>query len=212
MDPSQQFWWNWWVNLAVATGTLLTVAVALFGEKLRAKLFPPVLRMRLLRKEGEKTELRNQSGQYIDDVRYYHLKVWNERRWSTAEQVQVYLTRIDEPGPSGKYQLAWSGEVPLRWRDQEFVPLLQTIGAAKDCDFFMVQKKGGLWLMPLITPNNMKARKEGKCRFLVWVQARSDQADSEIMRIQVSWDGLWEYGDTEMQRHLEVEDLAPRRK
>jgi hypothetical protein len=51
--------------------------------------------------------------------------------------------------------------VPLRWRHQEFVPLLQTVGSA------------------------------------------------EVLRLQVSWDGLWEDGDTEMQRHLVIKELSP---
>ena len=210
MTPEQQFWWNWVVNLGVAVGTLLTVGVALFGEQLRAKVFPPRLKLKLLRKEGEKTQLRSNLGVVVDDVRYFHLQVWNERRWSPAEQVQVYLTRLAEPGPSDELQVTWVGNVPLRWRDQEVVPLLQTVGAAKDCDFCMVQKKEGtLSLMPLLVPNNLNARRQGKCRFVAWLQVRSNQADSEVIRIQVAWDGLWEDGDTEMKRHLVVERLGP---
>ncbi|PYT66223.1 MAG: hypothetical protein DMG39_27225 [Acidobacteria bacterium] len=61
--------------------------------------------------------------------------------------------------------------------------------------------------MPMILPNNLKARWQGKCRFVACVQVRSSQADSKVLRVQVSWDGLWEDGDTEMQRHLVVEEL-----
>jgi hypothetical protein len=213
VNPDQQFWWNWGVNLSVAVFTLLAVLVALFGEKLRARFFPPILKLKLLRKEGEKAPLTrlNEQGvvQHVDDSRYYHLHVWNERRWSPAEQVQVFLTRLYEPGPSDDFQLAWAGNVPLRWRDQEFVPLLQTVGAAKDCDLCMVLKKGRtLSLMPLIVPNNLKARWQGKCKFVACVQVRSNQADSEVLRIQVSWDGEWEDGDTEMQRHLDMKELS----
>ena len=103
MNSDQQFWWNWSVNLAVAMGTLLAVVIALFGEKLRAKFFPPRLKLELLRQEGEKTQLtRSTSGfvEVVDDVRYYHLRTRNERRWSPASEVQVYLTRIEEPGPN----------------------------------------------------------------------------------------------------------------
>jgi len=214
VNPDQQFWWTWWVRLASAVFTLLAVIVALDGEKLRARWFPPILKLRILRKEGEKAPITrlNQQGvaQHVDDSRYYHLRVWNERRWSPAEQVQVFLTRLYEPGPGDEPQLAWVGNVPLRWRDQEFVPLLQTVGAAKDCDFCMVLKNGGtLSLMPVILPNSLNARRQGSCRFIVWVQARSNQADSQEIRIEVAWDGLWEDGDTEMQRHLDVKILGP---
>lgn len=95
MNSDQQFWWNWGVNLAVAVGTLGAVVVALFGEYLRPK---PRLKLKLLRKEGEKTLLtRIESGEYADDVGYYHLRISNERRWCPAENTQVYLTRLEEP-------------------------------------------------------------------------------------------------------------------
>jgi hypothetical protein len=34
------FWWNWWLHLAVAVGTIGAVLVALFGQAFRAKFFP----------------------------------------------------------------------------------------------------------------------------------------------------------------------------
>ncbi|PYT66222.1 MAG: hypothetical protein DMG39_27220 [Acidobacteria bacterium] len=84
VNPDQQFWWNWGVNLSVAVFTFLAVLVALFGEKLRARFFPPILKLKLLRKEGEKAPLTrlNEQGvvEHVDDSRYYHLHVWNERR------------------------------------------------------------------------------------------------------------------------------------
>jgi hypothetical protein len=207
LNPDQQFWWNWWVNVSVAIATFSAAFVALFGQKLQARFFPPILRLRLLRREGERAPITRQNNQgaveQVDDSRYYHLHVWNERRWSPADQVQVYLRRLDEPGPSGDAQVAWTGDVPLRWRHQEFVPLLRTIGSAQDCDFCAVLKKERrLSLMPLLFPNNLNAHRQGKCSFVAWVQARSNQADSRVLRIRVSWDGLWEDGATEMQRHL----------
>jgi len=214
MDSDQQFWWTWWVRLGGTVFTLFAVIVALFGEKLRARWFPPILKLKILRKEGERAPITrlNQQGvtQHVDDARYFHLHVWNERRGSPAEQVQVFLTRRYEPGPRDEPQLAWVGNVPLRWRDQEFVALLQTVGAAKDCDFCMVLRNGGtLSLMPLILPNSLNARRQGRCRFIACVQVRSNQADSQEIRIEVAWDGLWEDGDTEMQRHLEIKILGP---
>lgn len=211
MSPEQQFWWNWWVNLGVAIGTLLAVLVALFGDRFRANFFPPRLKIKLLETGGEKTILTHSNAgvmEHVDDVRYFHLQVWNERRWSAANGVQVFLTRLDEPGPNNQLQVAWVGNVPLRWRDQEVVPLTQTIGAAKDCDFCMVGRKDGLSLMPLILPNNLSAHRQGKCRFVARLQARSNEADSEVMRIEVAWDGVWEDSDTEMRRHLVVSELG----
>lgn len=211
MSPDCQFWWNWGVSLAVALATFAAVLAALFGEQWRAIWFPPRLQLRLLGSAGEKTELRDANGNYVDDVRYYYVQVSNARRVNRAEQVQAFLTRIEEPGPSGELQTTWFGNIPIRWRDQEVVPLLRTIGAASDLDFLRVERQGGLWLMPLITPHNMPAHRTDKCRFVAHLQARSTQTDSEVLRVLVAWDGKWEDGSAEMQNHLEIRELNPER-
>jgi hypothetical protein len=204
----QQFWWNWWVNLAIAVGTIGAVAVALFGQKWQAKLLPPLLTLTLGLKEGEKTQLRNQAdGTFVDDVRYYYLRVSNKRRWSPAEGVQV--SRVEEPGPDGDFQAVWVGNIPIRWRDQEFVPLQRTIGSAADCDLCRVGKASGFALMPLIVPHNLNAHRTKSFRIVASLQARSNQVDSAIVRIAISWDGSWEDGDAEMLRHLVIKELTP---
>ena len=115
--------------------------------------------------------------------------------------------RVEEPGPNRELRVRWNGNAPLRWRHQEIEPLLQTMGAPRDCDFCRVGKTGGLFLMPVIRPNNLKDHYAGQCLLVAWLQARSDLADSEILRIEISWDGLWEDGEIEMQGHLVVREL-----
>lgn len=41
----------------------------------------------------------------------------------------------------------------------------------------------------------------------VTVQARGNEADSEVRRWRVFWDGEWEDGDLEMRKHLSVTPL-----
>src|SRR5580704_15138943 len=125
MTPEQQFWWNWFVNVAGVVASLLVVAVALFGERFWKWKFPPTLKIKLLEQYGEKTVATAMQANGIplhNDVRFFHLQVWNERRkWSPAHNVQVFLTGIEEEGPDGRYQFTWVGNVPMRWRDQEVV-------------------------------------------------------------------------------------------
>jgi hypothetical protein len=209
----EQFRSQWWVSVVSAAATLLAVGAALFGDWFRKKFLPPSLRLKVLEKYGEKTSLTRQIDgrvEHVDDVRYYHLNIWNARRWTPATGVQVFLTGIEELGPDNLFHLNWIGNVPLRWRDQEVVPILQTIGAAKDCDFCMIQKKKAfVSLMPLLVPNNLKGQREGKCRFVARLQVRSNEADSDEIRIEVAWDGIWEDGDLEMHNHLTVKKLGP---
>jgi hypothetical protein len=164
---------------------------------------PPVLQMRLVRREGERGRIRHADGSF-ENARYYHLRVSNSRRWSPANDVQVFLTRVEEPGPDGMFQVSWVGDVPMRWRNQESSPLTRTIGHEADCDLCCVREGRSLDLQPLITPFSLNAQKNEGCRIALLLQARSTQADSDIHRIEISWDGNWEDGDTEIQRHLGI--------
>jgi|ERR1700722_6809251 len=87
---NQEFWWNWWIQFAVAMGTIGAVVTALWAAMRQPDR--PLLKLKILRDEGERTFLN--SG---EDVRNYHLKVWNEHRsTSLATRVQVYLTPLEE--------------------------------------------------------------------------------------------------------------------
>lgn len=210
MSDEHHFWLNWFVNVGVAIGTFAVALVALFGEYFRSKFFPPQLQLRLLRPEGEKTCVRLSSfgeeevKERWEDARYYHLNVVNLRRWSPATQVQVFLMRVEEPGPDGEPQVAWSGDVPIRWRHQEVFPPARTVGPSADCDLCSVSKGKWLKIHPLVVPTNLNACRREKTILFVSLQARSNQADSPIIRVQISWDGSWEDGNQEMKRHLTV--------
>jgi hypothetical protein len=179
--------------VSTAVGTVSAVVVALFLALRRPK---PLLKLKLLRPEGEKTLLN--SG---EPVRYYHLHVWNKRRDSPAEEVQVYLTRLEEPDMTRD---PWLGDVPFRWRDQEFVPHRLRIGSARDCDPCMVGSDSGLRLLLPYTPNSLYTQRAGKCVLILFVQARSSHADSKVMRVKMRWNGTWADDDLEMQKHLQI--------
>jgi len=201
----QQFWWNWWVQLGVAIGTIGAVCVALWAVLRRQK---PSLKLRVLDPQGESTNLV--SG---EQARYYHLQICNEERSSAiATQVQVFLTRIEESDWStGIQRRTWKGNVPMRWRDQEFVPRFQSVGSTKDCDLLMVGRQSGLRLLPLYEPTSHTWLYPNRCKLVMFLQARSDQVDSQLIVVEVSWDGEWADGSEEMVGHLKVgEQVKPR--
>jgi hypothetical protein len=165
---------------------------------------PPELSLRLARDEGEPNQIAYSDGSF-EDARYYHMRVSNaRRRWSTATDVRVFLTRMDEQGPDGTFQLAWVGDIPLSWRNQQTSPLTQTVGADTDCDLFFLGDRRRLRIETLFTPNSMRAERNDSCRVALFLQARSTQVDSPMYRVEISWDGTWEPGETEIQRHLRI--------
>src|SRR3954453_12109521 len=99
MTPDQQFWWNWWVNVAVAAGTLAAVVAAIFGNWIKAHLFQPKWRVVLSRPNGEKGSVTLQwqadagVSHRTEDARFYRVRVTNESTWPKATQVQVCLVR-----------------------------------------------------------------------------------------------------------------------
>ena len=201
---------TWWVQLAVAIGTVGAVLVALFGQGFRAKFFPPRLSVTLPDQDGDKAKVRltgtedNAEKERLEDARYYRLRVSNSRRWSPANQVQVVLIRVEEPTPDDDFAVSWAGNLPLSWTHQQLFPPLRTIGPSSEIDLCSVVKGKGLQLHPLIVPFDLKVTRRNAARLILWVQAKSSETDSPVLRVEVSWDGQWHDGVQEMKRHLVI--------
>jgi hypothetical protein len=215
---NQKFWWNWWLQLAVALGTIGAVVVALFGKPIRSKLFPPHLQMKLRSEAGEKTPRiidRLPDGQLrYENARFYHLKVSNSRGdWSPAKDVEVILVGIED----GANRLRWEGEVPMRWRNQEYVPNTRRIGPEGDCDLCFIGNESGFSLLVRFALTSLTTTAEsgvntqdlrGQCMMVVRLQARcSNQVHPVTFRFQLAWNGAWADGDAEMRQNMVIDQL-----
>ena len=170
-------WWNSLLDLLVAVGTIGAVVVALFGQAFRAKFFPPKLALCLRDAGGEATTARDAAGRE-EGVRYWHLVVTNSRRWSPANDVQVVLLQVEEPGPSGEDQVRWRGDVPFGWRHQHLFPLTRTIGAHADIDLCSVTESRRLQLHLLLEPLNLQAVRTARSTLVLSIQARGHRGVS----------------------------------
>jgi hypothetical protein len=207
VSPTWQFWLNWAAQILIAIGTLGAVVVALFGGWLRARIAPPKLIIKLENERGVKAPsiLTAPDGTTRESVsRWYHVRTVNERRWSPATQAQVFLLRLEEPDAAGEYKMTWVGELPLRWRDQEIKPLVRTIGYDADADLCSVVREKWVELHPLIAPIALNARRREPCNLIVSLQARSLEADSNLLRVKIAWDGKWADDAEEMAQHMVV--------
>ena len=201
------------VQISIAIGTIGAVLVALFRDNLRLLFAPPKLSLKILDAGGYKTKVQLNNPDSEDHIpsveapaRYYHLLVKNNRRWSTAHQVQVFITRIESPGPDGLLQVDWAGELPLRWRYQESYPITRTLGANAECDLCNIIKGQGLQLMPLIRPNEFPKIWQEKANLVLSLQARSVETDSAVLRVNIDWNGDWEDGQLEMKKHMIIKE------
>ena len=215
LTPEVQFWMDWWLKVAGAVATMSAVVVALFKDAIISRLFPLKLEIELLNSVGEWSPIRmqwqNEQGQIEQkdsEARYYHLRVSNKRPWRVATNVQVYLLSVEEPGPDKRFQLKWVNAIPMTWRHREIYPLTRTVGSPIDCDLCSVVKEGYLQLHLLIAPNALPTHLEGEQFMVLTVEARANEGVSKIRRIQIAWDGQWDKADSEMQKHVRIEDVT----
>ena len=207
-------WWDWGVQAAVALATLVAALVALFGNAIRGKFLAPKLSLSIADPAGEKTQIRfarqGPTGQQVvlEDCSRGRRCCTSKTRWSPAHQVQVVLLSVQEKGADGQFAITWIGDMPTSWRHQEAYAGPRTIGPDGYADLCSVVRGQYLALHPLIAPNNVSTRRQAPVDLLLQFQARSNEADSPVLSVRVSWDGGWNEGAIEMQRHLAVRPHA----
>jgi hypothetical protein len=206
MQPQPYSGWSLFVNSLVAIGTIGAVIVALFGNWIRLRFFPPKLSIGLLDTEGEKVPVTNPAGHVVDEARYYHLLVSNSRRWFPAKNVDVRLLQLEEPAPGGGWRIASGAIAPMMCRNQAFNPMKHDIGSDMDFDICSVRKSGKVLLHPIFAPNNLQTVWNGACDLILSFQARSTEVDTRMVRIRISWDGKWQDGTKEMQDHFKIRE------
>ena len=201
-------WWRIVLDVATALLTLIAVSVALFGQAFRAKFFPPKLTLRLADRLGEATRARfdpPNAAPHVEDGRYYHLRVENRRRWSPATDARVVLLQLEEPGPDGRWQVRWTGNIPLQWRHGDVLPIFRVIGPVTFADLCSVVVTEGFRLHTLISPYVLHTVRPTATKLALTVQAHSAESNSDPLRIEIAWDGGFHTGAQEMRQHLTVE-------
>jgi hypothetical protein len=197
--------YNSLVSILGVIGTFCAVFVALFGEWIRGILFRPKLKIELKNEQGEKTYFSDKKQQI--NVRYYHLKISNQYRWPKARQVRVFLKSIEVIGNDGNLNILWTGEVPLQWRHQKYYPLERTIGPSIDCDICSINERNQFRFALLFIPNNFPDIQANHFPMMVSVKAKSDETESKIIRIKISWDGEYNNSEEEMTKHFQIQQL-----
>jgi hypothetical protein len=201
-----------WIALGGVIATLLVSVVAIFGEKIHSSLFQPELRVTLVDPHGvstTETVTDNVGSQYQRPARYYLVVAQNTLKWPVAHDAQIQIKRLEAPDPSGRPTTVWTGEIPLGWEYAQVHPLLRTIGPPARADLAVVtqDKKSGrneLKLTPVITPNNLQGSYYAATHIWVTVTATASEVESPPLRVEISWDGQWDAGETEMAQHLVV--------
>jgi hypothetical protein len=211
--PLWQFWTDWTVKALAALATFLAVFVALFGSWLRYVIAPPQLTIAIADTRGYTTELaalkevrtdnKVSKEQYETKGLWYHVRVENRTRWNPVTELHIFLLSIETPDAAGDFRPVWIGHAALGWRHNAN-PQGKKIGYAAECDLCHVLKEPlQLWLSPII-PADIPLFYSRECRIRLTLQARGMEADSNLLRVEISWNGKWSDDQVEMMRHLVV--------
>src|SRR5262249_19205921 len=100
--------------------------------------------------------------------------------------------------------------MPIKWRSEGHLPFGKTIGAWAECDVCSVikggtgEKEGWVAIHPAIPEPAMKVQRTSAWRLVLVLQARSVQADANVLRVESEWEGRGEYDSAKMARHLVI--------
>jgi hypothetical protein len=112
------------------------------------------------------------------------------------------MLEIQEPDAAGEMKSIWRGAMPLKWRSVGYLPFGKTIGYWAECDLCSVVKDGWVEIHPVIVDFSMNVQRTRECRFIVVLQARSVEADSNTLRVEIAWNGQWSDDTEQMDRNL----------
>ncbi len=169
------------------------------------------LSLKIIDKEGEYAAATHGN----KDRRYYHIIVENVRRWPIAHNVRVVLNSVEEPGPDGKPQIKWTGEIPLHWQYPELHPLVREIGPPATADLFHISNDNQsttneLHIAVASIPYDLRnyCNYTGKKTLWLTLRATSTEADSQPVKIKIEWDGKWHAGKAEMAEHVIITEVT----
>jgi hypothetical protein len=205
---------NLFLDILVAFGTLAVVVLAIWGEKIRAKLTPAKLSIRPHTLKGDPTVLKTAvQGDGGVKVMYYHLKVVNERRWLPAQDCRVSLTGLSRRGPDGKFHaVPMAVPLPFNWAPAPHTPARVTVTKEQVFDFGSLQE-GATRFVPALTyiTHNFQGyvQKGEAVRFFVEIDAANFISSSPAV-FEVAWDGAWSAEPEQMQHHLRITEVNER--
>lgn len=115
-----------WVSELGITAQVFIAFAAIYGEKIRGRLSRPQLHIVLPNAEGDREP--KQIGGSVVTVSYYRLHVRNTTHYSIANEVQVFITKVERREPAGNIRTEFSGAAPLAWQHQALYSNARNIG------------------------------------------------------------------------------------
>jgi hypothetical protein len=183
-----------------AFGTIAVAVIAIWGDWLKSKLAPQKLDLEL--------DPEAEAVTYANGVRgiFRHLKVVNLRPRIPAQQCRVMLVGLSRRDPGGGYQpVALAFPCQFTWAPMEFMPITPTVMKGQVVDLGFINENQKSFLPKLYSmPYNFQGGvgENEAMRYQVLIEAVN--YISNILVIEVAWDGIWDFDPNVMRYHLSV--------
>ena len=202
-----------WATVFVAIGTVGAVAYALFRDLFVEPRRRPKLELRFERTGNDQVVVGTAGGR---EAAYVRLRVVNDKRKDTADDVVVVATEVRRLGDAGEIE-ATPITLPLTWSGSNPPLTVGSVhpGSERHVDLLHVDRPADAEspdAVPVhleLTPKpagNQDTLEPG--RYEVSLEIRARNADAIRYAVPFSWDGNWP-GTAAMWEHLRVE--APRK-
>ncbi len=192
-----------------AIATIMVCVLAIWGDRIKAKFFPPILDLVLPDIALDRIA--------CNPPRYYvHLRVHNAGKVA-GRSCRVILRDIQKRVAGGSDFVREPVPIPLQftWSPSEIPPLQRDIPSRADetidLGFVAKQDQKGFCPQFYVTPagHDYNVPAQGTARYFVNVVA--DNCDARLSRVfEVSWDGQWDDNPDAMRKHLVVSDVSDR--
>lgn len=189
---------------AIGVGTtIMIIIVAIWGERIRQIWASPKMKIVLDSPTFNVTTTGIKGW-------YYLIRISNERRSNPAKNVRLLLMKIFKKGPDGIWrEQKFSGPTQVMWQWPQISPLYATIGPDERATFgCLLEDSNSIELRLYWYPNNLSKTIPSNEPTRIEFIAESDTTQSNILTIEIAWDGKWVEGSAEMQNHFVVKEVA----
>jgi len=183
--------------------TILIIIIAIWGERFRQFWNKPKIKISLDEPRFNTTNSGIKGW-------YYLIRISNVKKSSPANNVRLLLTRVQKKGPDGNWrEKNFSGPTQVMWQWPEISPLYATVGPDERATFgFILEDTTEFKLQLYWFPNNLdKVIPPNEPTRLIF-KAVSDTAESNILIIEIAWDGKWLEGILEIQEHCILKEVT----
>ena len=189
-----------WIQLSVAIGTIIVAILAIWGRPITYFLgLGPKLHI----------WLEDPQGEFYKPVRYYHIKARNSHRWASATNVRVVISGIARPVANQDYvEQLLVGPLQLKRRFDKYHPQYSVLGPDATFDLGFIDAKK-FRFVTYEEPDIVLGAIEPNQRARIELRALADNAESQPLLLEISWDGKWSDDTSQMAMHLVIEEIIP---